>query len=102
MTPPSISPVQYKTLNRAIDTYGQEPQIRMCLEEMTELSYALLKWLRKPDDEKVGNIIDELADVRVTVAQMELMFGQDEVQERIDFKVDRLQKRLEKGNDEIR
>lgn len=42
------------------------------------------------------DIIDELADVRIMCRQMELLFqAEDEVERRIDFKVDRQLKRLE-------
>lgn len=44
----------------------------------------------------VIDIIDELADVRIMCRQMELLFqAEDEVERRIDFKVDRQIKRLE-------
>ena len=43
-----------------------------------------------------ADIIDELADVRSLCRQMELLFqAEDEVEKRIDFKVDRQLKRLE-------
>ena len=42
------------------------------------------------------DIIDELADVRIMCRQMELMFqAEDEVSNRIDFKVGRQVKRLD-------
>ena len=59
---------------RCICEYGTQPQIDMCIEEMSELTKALLKYRR----------------------QMELLFqAEDEVERRIDFKVDRQLKRLE-------
>lgn len=97
---------------RCICEYGTQPQVDMCIEEMSELTKALLKWRRKfalVRGENVNpvsgdtdltkareNIIDELADVRIMCRQMELMFqAEDEVSNRIDFKVGRQVKRLD-------
>jgi hypothetical protein len=97
---------------RCICEYGTQPQIDMCIEEMSELTKALLKYRRKfalARGENVNptngdtdlfkaraDIIDELADVRIMCRQMELLFqAEDEVERRIDFKVDRQLKRLE-------
>ena len=87
---------------RCICEYGTQPQIDMCIE----LTKALLKYRRKfalTRGENVNptngdtdlfkariDIIDELADVRIMCRQMELLFqAEDEVERRIDFKVDR-------------
>lgn len=97
---------------RCICEYGTQPQVDMCIEEMSELTKALLKCRRKfalVRGENVNpvsgdtdltkareNIIDELADVRIMCRQMELMFqAEDEVSNRIDFKVGRQVKRLD-------
>lgn len=97
---------------RCICEYDTQPQIDMCIEEMSELTKALLKYRRKfalTRGENVNptngdtdlfkariDIIDELADVRIMCRQMELLFqAEDEVERRIDFKVDRQIKRLE-------
>ena len=97
---------------RCICEYGTQPQIDMCIEEMSELTKALLKYRRKfalARGENVNptngdtdllkaraDIIDELADVRIMCRQMELFFqAEDEVERRIDFKVYRQLKRLE-------
>lgn len=97
---------------RCISEYGTQPQVDMCIEEMSELTKALLKWRRKfalVRGENVNpvsgdtdltkareDIIDELADVRIMCRQMELLFqAEDEVPNRIDFKVGRQVKRLD-------
>lgn len=101
---------------RCICEYGMQPQVDMCIEEMSELTKALLKWRRRGshvkgenvvpvNDGKTlaqtrGDIIDELADVSIMVRQMEIMFeAEEEVQERIDFKVNRQIGRLEGKNE---
>lgn len=97
---------------RCISEYGTQPQVDMCIEEMSELTKALLKWRRKfalVRGENVNpvsgdtdltkareDIIDELADVRIMCRQMELLFqAEGEVSNRIDFKVGRQVKRLD-------
>lgn len=84
---------------RCICDYGTQPQVDMMIEEMSELTKALLKWRRAKGAELTATrdcIIDELADVRIMARQMEILFqAEDEVERRIDFKVQRQSKRLE-------
>lgn len=79
--------------------YGTFAQIDMALEEMSELTKALLKWKRARGAELTAArdcIVDELADVRIMVRQMEILFQcEDEVDRRIDTKIKRQMKRLE-------
>lgn len=95
-------------LQKAIDTYGIFPQIDMCIEEMSELTKALCKIKRagaKKDYlidvlQKVcllrENVIEEMADVEITLAQQKIIFGcEEEVKQQIDFKLNRLKERLE-------
>lgn len=84
-------------LRRCIRDYGAQPQIDMIIEEMSELTKALLKWRRRKGSEfTIDCITDELADVRIMARQMEILFQvEDEVEKRIDFKVQRQRRRLE-------
>ncbi len=96
---------------QCIATYGGDAQIDMCLEELSELTKALLKYRRKVAlvkgeevtpvsdgvnlDKARAAVIDELADVEIMCRQMELLFeAENEVNDRIQFKVDRQVKRL--------
>jgi len=89
---------------RCICEYGTQPQIDMALEEMSELTKALLKWRRAEGAELTAardNIVDELADVRIMCRQMEILFqAEDEVEKRIDFKVNRQRKRLDERKEQ--
>ena len=84
---------------RCICEYGTQPQVDVASEEMSELIKALLKWRRAKGAELIkarDNIIDEIADVRIMCRQMEILFqAENEVEKRIDFKVDRQRKRLD-------
>lgn len=92
-----------KVFNRCLQVYGERPQVDMAIEEMSELTKALLK-MRRVSKEKVAEareaIIDELADVRIMERQMEILYQcEDEVEQRIDFKIQRQIGRLaEKEN----
>lgn len=84
---------------RCICEYGTQPQVDVAIEEMSELTKALLKWRRAKGAELTKareDIIDEIADVRIMCRQMEILFQAElEVERRIDFKVDRQRKRLD-------
>lgn len=60
------------------DTYGYEAQSRQCIEEMAELTQAINKLWRKENygsgmeiAEARLNVIEELADVKIMIMQME-------------------------------
>lgn len=78
---------------RAIDTYGEEPQLWMVIEEMSELAKEICKFMRGkrcPVD-----IADEIADVTIMLEQATMIFGVDDlVREHIDAKVERLKERV--------
>lgn len=99
-------------LKRCICEYGAPAQVDMCIEEMSELTKALLKYRRKSALAKGENvnstseiinlnkaredIIDELADVKIMCRQTELLFQvEDVVERRMDFKINRQIGRLE-------
>ncbi|MDY3987739.1 MAG: hypothetical protein UGF45_13290 [Massilioclostridium sp.] len=72
-----------KIMKQAIDTYGTDKQTDMMLEEMAELAKALLKFRRLSDFQRVSKegelsiaaIREEMADVRIMLDQMEMIYG---------------------------
>lgn len=89
-------------LQLAVDVYGKEAQVDMAIEEMSELSKALLKRRRAErspeawDYEKTRkNILEEIADVIIMLTQLVMIYGGREIiQQDIHEKVERLEKRL--------
>lgn len=86
-----------KTLNQAIKQYGVNAQLEMVVEECAELIQAIQKYKRNKNSTNevvfnsiVENIIDETADVKIMITQMEKMFGKSKISERVEFKVKRL------------
>ena len=101
----SESQARRETLVAAVNTYGVDAQVDMCIEEMSELAKALLKMRRvkyMPADaparsdraiiEKQKQIIEEVADVQIMLEQMRLIYGETAAVE--DVKIDSLQTRL--------
>jgi len=77
----------------ALDTYGEEAQEKMLLEEMSELQKEICKMWRGKGN--YADLADEIADVEIMLDQMKLRFHNGElVKERRDFKVARLSTRL--------
>lgn len=93
-----------KILESAIKAWGEEAQIVVAIEEMSELTKALSKYLRYYVAEQgdhgqiVADIREEMADVGIMLNQMELIFG-DPTEEEI-LKLLRLEQRIEAEADQ--
>ena len=87
-------------MKKAITWYGVKHQINKCNEECLELSSAI-EIYNKPAPgyihrHNTRSVADELADVFITAIQAANIIGVDEVVERIRFKLNRLNNRIEK------
>lgn len=88
-------------LRRAVKAYGANAQTDMCIEEMSELTKALLK-MRRAGYPKTGEynhelhkaIIEEIADVQIMLEQMKIIYGDSAGAELA--KIDRLKYRLDR------
>ncbi len=75
-------------------TYGAQSQINKAMQECAELILALSKWGENRAEK--ADVVDEIADVKIMMRQMMLIFGvEDEVEKRMEYKVRRLRRRLE-------
>ena len=84
-----------KDLKLFLDVWGEKAQINMCIEEMSELTKELCKYLRYKNCEPcTDDIIQEIADVKNCVEQMALMFGKEKVEAVQKQKIERTLKRL--------
>lgn len=87
-------------LQKAITVYGKAAQSDMMIEEMSELTKALLKLRRLPERERGSlahrmlllDIREEMADVQIMLDQMRLIYGNAEDEE--TKKLHRLGERL--------
>jgi len=100
--------IQQDVMRQAVETYGKAAQVDMAIEEMSELTKALLKERRAngtPDVHRaLYNVYEEMADVLIMLEQMLMVFGgREDVQKSINEKTDRLAERLaavERGTQE--
>lgn len=84
-----------QTYTNALITYGEARQIVVAIEELSECQKELCKVLRHKED--MEHLAEEIADVLITMEQMVLFFGiKDRVDEWMDSKVQRLDKKLRK------
>lgn len=71
-----------ETMHKAINTYGVENQMIKTVEELSELSQALCKFLLKPYTESdrtiLDNIYEEIADVEIMLEQCKMIFYKSE------------------------
>lgn len=78
----------------AFAVYGVNAQILMCMEEMAELQKELCKNTRGADN--VEHIAEEIADVRIMLEQMALLYGCQALADNYrQAKLERLKSRLE-------
>ena len=83
-------------LQKAIDTYGADAQEWMVIEEMSELAKEICK--NKRGKNNLSEIAEEIADVKIMLAQLEMIFRvEKEVEKHYETKIDRLNQRLRMG-----
>lgn len=87
-----------EVLKKIISEYGIISQIDMSVEEMSELTKALMKWKRSGEStEGRVSIIDEIADVKIMCRQLELIFQcGEEVDQVTKYKLERQLERMKK------
>ena len=86
-------------LQETIDTWGVDSQFEMVVEECLELALSIQKMKRLSGDkkQKYFNMVDELADVLLMSNQLRFMVDGDLLNERIEFKRNRLVERLKEA-----
>lgn len=86
--------VRRSVYTAAIDKFGEDCQIWKAVEEMSELTKEICKFQNGGGATR-ESIVDEIADVTIMMEQLRILFNvNDDVQERIDFKVSRLAGRI--------
>jgi hypothetical protein len=94
---PAVRQLVYK---RALELYGRDNQLIVANEELDELGKEICKVLRGQGD--MNNLVDEIADVRIMVEQLEMMFGvREETDKRIIEKTERLIRRMNRDEENM-
>lgn len=76
----------------AIETWGEDEQLRMFAEETAEASAEVNRFFRGRNS--TGDLADEIADVVITLSQAVSIVGRGRVFEAIGRKLDRLEERI--------
>ena len=88
-----MTPWETAVCKRAVEAYGKEHQLIICMEEMAELTKELSKNLR--GHHNLQEISEEVADVEIMLEQVKVLFELREyVAEAKEAKLLRLQKRI--------
>jgi hypothetical protein len=98
----TFTPSQEKVFKDAIWVYGVPSQLTQTNEESTELSLALLKYKRAQDhgdaseiEKRRKELLSEIADVIIMTQQCVLIFGAEEIQQEVNFKLRRQRTRID-------
>lgn len=88
-----------RIMQQAIETYGVQAQCDVAIEEMAELTKAIVKIRRVADDYgktrvALDNLLEEIADVDIMIDQLKIMWGPKQVEEYRRKKLARLDRRL--------
>lgn len=82
-------------LLKAIEKWGETTQINKIQEEAIELSLVLNQrnCPTKDPEQMEASLYDELADMKIMMAQAEILFDADRINERVKFKLDQLNRK---------
>jgi len=57
---------------KALDSWGFDPQMDMVIEEMSELTKAILKYRRDPTQSRAMHLAEEISDVKIMLKQLDI------------------------------
>lgn len=83
-----------KIYKEAIELWGYDTQVRMWHEEVGELMQAISKYNRKPTNENLDHLYEEIVDVKVMHGQLETFVPEDRLKYWFEFKMNRLELRI--------
>jgi NTP pyrophosphatase (non-canonical NTP hydrolase) len=101
----TFTPDQENVFIDAITLYGEGSQLTQTNEECTELSLAILKYKRTLGEQPVNisdlsqrrkDLLSEIADVIIMTQQCVLLFGAEEIQAEVNYKLRRQRARIDK------
>ena len=79
---------------QALSRYGVDAQDDIAIEEMSELTKAIIKNRRYKTFATLENLYEELADVYIMLEQIMMSLEKDRVQSYVNSKLERLNERL--------
>lgn len=92
--------IHLQILNKALNHYGVEKQLLVCMEEPAELIQAISKAERYPNDEKrTDELIEEISDVLICIEYLKMIYDID--QSNVEMWINRKLKRISKRMNEV-
>jgi NTP pyrophosphatase (non-canonical NTP hydrolase) len=85
---------QKSIMLNALSRYGIDAQDDIAIEEMSELTKAIIKNRRYKTFATLENLYEELADVLIMCEQILMSLDRDKVQSYVNSKLERLNERL--------
>lgn len=83
---------------RALKTWGKEPQMMQVIEEMSELIKEILKNINRKKD-NINELIEETADVEIMLEQLKCCYNiKEQVETYKAQKLLKIEKRLDEWN----
>ena len=83
----------------AIDTFGEEYQIRKAIEELSELTTILAQYNDEHREDSPGieeAIVSEVADVMIITEELKILFSDHDIEGEYNRKIARLRERIKK------
>ena len=90
----NFSEEQIKVLETALDTYGFQNQSDILIEEMSELTKAVIKYRRYGTNKEYLDLCEEIVDVAIMLQQMLFATYGTHFDDIVKSKIDRLAERL--------
>jgi NTP pyrophosphatase (non-canonical NTP hydrolase) len=86
---------QKQILQKALQTWGTHAQILIAVEEMSELTKALLKNINRGKNNR-DDILEEFVDVLITLEQLKIIYGltDEEINAAFCEKTEKIHRRL--------
>ena len=101
-----IMPEEKETVFQdAIDTFGEEYQIRKAIEELLELATALSRYCDEHREENKNplfqedirkRVVSEISDVMVITKQLKILFKDQDIEREYNRKIARLRERIKR------
>jgi transcriptional regulator with XRE-family HTH domain len=86
-----LNKFEYNIYEEAVETFGINSRIDLCIEEMSELTQALCKYKRG----LLHNVEEEMVDVGIMLEQLKLIFNPHMIKGYKYSKIERLRKTIE-------
>lgn len=92
-----MTPEQNRTIHRAISVFGAKNQKMQTIEELIELQKELFENVHRETDNR-KNILEEVTDVEVMLAQIKEIYGfdQQQIEDMKAYKIGRLNRTIDK------